>query len=115
MDEVASIFLFENIFFAFGNNHAMREIGQSLENTKLRVQKLLGIPLLLKVRGTRGKYTLYNGKITALFPQVFCVQLDSGETKTFPFADVHIGGILFLPPQGQSSQNPPQSNDMVVK
>lgn len=74
----------------------MREIGQSIEKTKARVEKLVGIPLLMKVNEGRGKSALYRGSIISVFPAVFTVKLESGEIKTFSYSDVHTRGILFL-------------------
>lgn len=79
----------------------MREIGQNLDTTKERVKKLLNVPVLIKINSGRGKSTLCRGEVTALFPAVFSVKLDSGELKTFSYADVHTRGVLFLKPQKQ--------------
>ncbi len=76
----------------------MREIGQNLDLAKQKVKRFLDVPVLLKVNQGRGKTTLLRGRVVSLFPQVFCVKLDSGETKTFPYSDVHTNGILFLNP-----------------
>ncbi|MBD5091914.1 MAG: hypothetical protein K2J16_06010 [Clostridia bacterium] len=80
----------------------MREIGQNLDNTKERVKKLLNIPVLIKINSGRGKSTLCHGEVTAVFPAVFSVRLDSGELKTFSYADVHTRGVLFLKPEKES-------------
>ncbi len=82
----------------------MIEIGQNLDTAKQKVKRLLDVPVLLKVNQGRGKTTLFKGKVTALFPQVFLVQLDSGETKTFPYSDVHTNGILFLNPDTKTKR-----------
>ncbi len=83
---------------ANGNNKSMREIGQNLEEAKQKVKRLLDVDVLLKVNQGRGKTALMKGRVIALFPQVFSVKLDTGETKTFPYSDVHTNGILFLNP-----------------
>ncbi len=77
----------------------MREIGQNLNGAKERVKKLLGIPVLIKVNSGRGKSAIFRGEVAAVFPAVFTVRLDSGETKTFSYADVHTRGVLFLKPE----------------
>ncbi|MEG2273717.1 MAG: Veg family protein [Clostridia bacterium] len=74
----------------------MREIGKNIEESKMRVEKLLGIPLLLKVNSGRGRSALFHGTIINVFPAVFTVKLDSGESKTFSYADVQTRGVLFL-------------------
>lgn len=79
----------------------MREIGQNLDNTKERVKKLLNIPVLIKINSGRGKSSLCRGEVTAVFPAVFSVKLDSGELKTFSYADVHTRSVLFLKPDRQ--------------
>lgn len=76
----------------------MREIGQNLDTTKERVKKLLNIPVLVKINSGRGRTSLCKGEVTAVFPAVFTVKLDDGETKTFSYADVHTRGVLFLNP-----------------
>lgn len=74
----------------------MRDIGKGIDESKQRVEKLLGIPMLLKVNEGRGKSSLYHGAISGVFPAVFTVKLSTGETKTFSYADVHTRGVLFL-------------------
>lgn len=74
----------------------MREIGQGIESTKTRVEKLMGIPLLMKVNEGRGKSSVYRGSIISVFPAVFTVKLENGDVKTFSYSDVHTRGILFL-------------------
>lgn len=72
----------------------MREIGQNLDNAKQQVQSLLNIPVLIKVNGGRGKSTLYKGEVIAVFPAVFSVRIDTGELKTFSYADVHTRTVI---------------------
>lgn len=74
----------------------MREIGQGLNGTKERVKGLIGMPMLIKVNSGRGKSALYHGRVRDVFPSIFTITLDSGENKTFSYADVHTGNILFL-------------------
>ena len=76
----------------------MREIGQNLDYAKEKVKRLLNIPVLIKINSGRGKSSLVKGEITAVFPAVFSVKLDTGEIKTFSYADVHTRGVLFLNP-----------------
>lgn len=79
---------------ACGNNRAMREIGQNLDNAKQQVKSLLNIPVLIKVNSGRGKSTLLKGEVTAVFPAVFSVRLDTGELKTFSYADIHTHTVV---------------------
>lgn len=79
---------------ACGNNRAMREIGQNLDNAKQQVKSLLNIPVLIKVNSGRGKSTLLKGEVTAVFPAVFSVRLDTGEIKTFSYADIHTHTVV---------------------
>lgn len=74
----------------------MREIGQSLAPAKQRVQKLVGIPVLLKINVGRGKCTLVKGEVQTLFPAVFTVLLDDGQSRTFSYSDVQMKNVLFL-------------------
>lgn len=74
----------------------MREIGQSIVEAKARVQKIVGIPVLVKINGGRGKSSLHHGKVTALFPSIFTVELEGGEKRTFSYSDVHTKNVLFL-------------------
>lgn len=78
------------------NNRAMREIGKGIAETKTRVEKLVGVPLLIKVSEGRGKSSLLRGSIIKVFPAVFTVMLESGEIRTFSYSDVHTRGIMFL-------------------
>lgn len=75
----------------------MREIGQSIDGAKERVQKLVGIPVLLKINSGRGKSTLLKGEVTKVFPAVFTVKSDDGQNRTFSYCDVHTKNVLFLP------------------
>lgn len=74
----------------------MREIGKGIAETKTRVEKLVGVPLLIKVSEGRGKSSLLRGSIIKVFPAVFTVMLESGEIRTFSYSDVHTRGIMFL-------------------
>lgn len=74
----------------------MREIGKGIAETKTRVEKLVGVPLLIKVSEGRGKSSLLRGSIINVFPAVFTVMLESGEIRTFSYSDVHTRGIMFL-------------------
>ena len=74
----------------------MREIKRGIEESKTRVQKLMGVPLLMKVDEGRGKSSLYHGTIVNTFPSLFSVKLDTGEMKTFSYTDVHTKGVMFL-------------------
>lgn len=74
----------------------MREIGKGIAETKTRVEKLVGVPLLIKVSEGRGKSILLRGSIIKVFPAVFTVMLESGEIRTFSYSDVHTRGIMFL-------------------
>lgn len=74
----------------------MREIGRDLQTAKERVAGLVGVPVLIKINSGRGKSELCKGEVTATFPAVFTVKLDTGEVRTFSYADVHTRGVLFL-------------------
>lgn len=74
----------------------MREIGKGIGEAKARVESLAGTPLLMKVDEGRGRSTLRRGKIIAVFPAVFTVQMDDGEVRTFSYSDVHTRGVMFL-------------------
>ena len=75
----------------------MREIGQSIAGAKERVQKLVGIPVLMKINVGRGKSTLLKGEVTAVFPVVFTSKTDDSQNRTFSYRDVHTKTVLFLP------------------
>ena len=77
----------------------MREIGQDLSSAKERVQKLVGVPVLVKINVGRGRSSLLGGVVTATFPAVFSVKLATGELKTFSYADVQTRGVMFLRPE----------------
>ncbi len=74
----------------------MREIGTDTSESKERVKKLTGIPLLLKIDEGRGRSSIYHGTIINTFPAVFSVKLENGAIKTFSYSDVHTKGIMFL-------------------
>ena len=72
----------------------MRDIGQNLDNAKEQVKNLLNIPVIIKLNSGRGKSTLLKGEVTAIFPAVFSIRLDSGELRTFSYADVHTHTVV---------------------
>ncbi len=72
----------------------MRDIGQNLDNAKEQVKSLLNIPVIIKLNSGRGKSTLLKGEVTAIFPAVFSIRLDSGELRTFSYADVHTHTVV---------------------
>lgn len=67
----------------------MREIGQNINFAKESVSQLLNVPVLVKIRTGKGKSTLCHGIVTALFPSVFSIKLENGDTRTFSYSDVH--------------------------
>lgn len=79
----------------------MREIGQTIQNVKRRVAGLVGVPVLVKISSGRGKSELFRGEVSKIYPAVFSLTLDTGEQKTFSYADVHTGCVLFLNPDKQ--------------
>lgn len=72
----------------------MREIGSNLDGAKEQVKNLLNIPVMIKLNGGRGKSTLLKGEVTAIFPAVFSIKLDTGELRTFSYADVHTRTVV---------------------
>ena len=80
----------------------MREVGSDINVAKERAKRLLGVNALIKMKGPRGKIATATGHISALFPAVFTVTFDDGTKKTFPYADVLTGNILFLNPNTQN-------------
>lgn len=74
----------------------MREIGQQIDYAKKKVERLIGIPVVVKIIGVRGKATLCQGKICSMFPSIFTVQMDDGTIRTFSYSDVHTKNVLFL-------------------
>lgn len=82
----------------FGNNTLMREPGQDINVAKERAKRLLGVSALVKMKGPRGKIETSLGHVSALFPAVFTITFADGTTKTFPYADILTGNVLFLQP-----------------
>ena len=82
-----------------GDNTLMREQGQNIDAAKTKVKSVLGVTSLIKIRSARGKSEETSGKVTALFPAVFTVEFDDGTSRTFPYADVTTGHVLFLSPK----------------
>ena len=76
----------------------MREVGQDLTIAKEKVNRLLGVPAVIKIKSARGKSETVKGQISCLFPAVFTITLEDGKTRTFPYADVLTGSILFFDP-----------------
>lgn len=77
----------------------MRTTFNTILSTKAQVHSIVGVPLLVKVCVGRGKYTIFQGEVTSVFPSVFTVKTDCGEVKTFSYSDVHSGNVLFLKPE----------------
>ncbi len=74
----------------------MREIGQNIDVSKQSVQNLVGVPVIIKTNPSRGKSTILKGEITHLFPAVFTVTLDNGETRTFSYSDILTKSICII-------------------
>ena len=76
----------------------MREQGQDINVAKCKVKNLLGIPAVIRIGSARGKSETANGQVTALFPAVFTIKFDDGTSRTFSYADVLTGSVLFFDP-----------------
>lgn len=74
----------------------MREIGTGLNETKAQVQKLKGIPVLMRIDSGRGRTAMVSGVVEQVFPSIFTVKLSSGETRSFSYNDVHTKGVMFI-------------------
>ncbi len=74
----------------------MREPGKGIAGTKAGVERLIGMPLVMKVNEGRGRTGMFRGQVIAVFPAVFTVRTESGEIRTFSYSDVHTRGIMFL-------------------
>lgn len=83
-------------FASRGNNRVMREPGKGIAGTKAGVERLIGMPLVMKVNEGRGRTGMFRGQVIAVFPAVFTVRTESGEIRTFSYSDVHTRGIMFL-------------------
>ena len=82
-----------------GNNPLMREVGQDISVAKQKVARLVGVPALIKMKGARGKVESAKGQVASTFPAVFTILFEDGTSKTFPYADVLTGNVLFLRPR----------------
>ncbi len=74
----------------------MRDSVTNMDQLKINIRLLQDVPLLMKISKGRGKSQIVRGRIVQTFPAVFAIQLDSGETKTFSYADAHTKTIMFL-------------------
>lgn len=64
----------------------------NINNIKKVIEENLGKNVQIVVYGMRNKRETYVGKIKSTFPNIFSIQMDSGE-KTFPYADICTGDI----------------------
>ena len=52
----------------------MREPGKGIAGTKAGVERLIGMPLVMKVNEGRGRTGMFRGQVIAVFPAVFTVR-----------------------------------------
>ncbi len=64
--------------------------------TMERVNKLKGMPLIVRVNRGRNKIERFEGKIEAIYPSVFTVRLSDGGLSSFSYADVMAKNVMFL-------------------
>ena len=64
--------------------------------TMERVNKLKGMPLIVRVTRGRNKIERFEGKIEAIYPSVFTVRLSDGGLSSFSYADVMAKNVMFL-------------------
>ncbi|MBR4801094.1 MAG: hypothetical protein IK048_05465 [Clostridia bacterium] len=79
----------------------MREIGQDINVAKEKVKRLLKVPANIKIRSARGKTETVSGYVSALFPAIFTITFEDETTKTFSYADVLTGNVIFLKPSAK--------------
>lgn len=77
----------------------MREIINNMEGVRERVERLRGTELKLLINRGRNKFQEFDGVIENLYPNVFTVKADEGDTPvmTFSYSDVMTKNIRFFP------------------
>lgn len=74
----------------------MREIKYTFKDTVARINKLQGVPIVIKVNKGRNKFFHYKGVIRDIFPAVFTFSTDN-ELMTYSICDVLTKNIKFFP------------------
>lgn len=64
----------------------------NVNGIKKIIEENIGKNVQVVVYGMRNKKEFYVGKIKSTFPNIFSIQMDTGE-KTFPYADVCTGDV----------------------
>jgi Protein of unknown function (DUF1021). len=82
------------------HNTRMREIQYKLDDTKLRIERLKGLPVKLLINRGRNKFFEYDGCVDTTYPNVFTVRVSNYDTPlmTFSYSDVMTKNIRFLKP-----------------
>ena len=64
----------------------------NIEEVKEEIKRNLNNNVIIKVYGMRGKTSIYQGKIHAIYPNLFTI-LINGEEKSFNYRDVITGEV----------------------
>ena len=83
------------IFIFVNNYYIMRTISQDLDYTKYQVKQLIGTVVRLKVNRGRNKIEIIDGKINAVYPQIFTIKDEKGDINSFSYSDILAKNITF--------------------
>lgn len=67
-----------------------------LDTVKALIRQHLGVQHKFLYKGSRNQNDRFSGKIDKVFPAVFLIKLDNGETRCFSYSDFLISNISFL-------------------
>ena len=77
----------------------MKKEKQSIEDIKIKLNELKGIPIKLEINRGRRKIDKFDAVITDLYPSVFTVianEENINKNKTFSYLDVLCGDVRIL-------------------
>ena len=79
----------------------MREIKYEMSVAVKRVNILKGRKIVFKINTGRNNFISVIGRITQVYPSVFVISDDEGQTRTFSYNDVVMKSIRFFPLRDQ--------------
>ena len=82
----------------------MREVKHEMNNAVRRVQILKDRKIIFKINTGRNNFLTFEGKITQVYPSVFVIKDDSGNTRTFSYNDVITKCVRFYPLKNEEAQ-----------
>jgi uncharacterized protein Veg len=67
-----------------------------LDNVKSLIKDNIGVKHKFLYKGSRNQNDIFFGSVYKVFPAIFLIKMDNGETRCFSYNDFLISNISFL-------------------